>query len=79
MTAATKASPKTIRWKVQEIARIKGYKSPRRLGLDCGIYPASIVPIWRGDAKQVALRTLERLCEHLGVEPADLISYEQEE
>ncbi len=66
----------SIRWNVQQVARSKGYDNARRLGLDCGIYPASIVPIWNGTAQQIALRTLEKLCEGLQVPPWELLSFE---
>ena len=67
-----------IMWRVQEIARARGYDNARKLGFKAGIYPASIEPIWEGRAKQIAVRTMEKLCEVLEVPPGDLYYYDKD-
>jgi len=67
-----------IMWRVQELARARGYDNARKLGFKAGIYPASIEPIWEGRAKQIAVRTMEKICETLDVAPGDLYYYEKD-
>jgi DNA-binding Xre family transcriptional regulator len=61
-----------IVWDVRELAEQRGYKDAKSLGFACGIFPASMKPIWDGSARQIALRTMEKICGVLKVEPGNL-------
>ncbi len=65
-----------MKWKVKEIAELRGFNNARALGTATGIPPMSMYQIWNGEAKRADLATLEKLCVELRVPLALLLEYE---
>ncbi|MGH9762960.1 MAG: helix-turn-helix domain-containing protein [Blastocatellia bacterium] len=64
------------RFTVKDIAMVKGFRNARELADAAGIGYASMYPIWKGQAKQIKMTTIDRLCRILGVQPGMLMVYE---
>ena len=62
------------RWRVRELAEVKGITTAYRLHLAAGIPLASAQGIWSGKSKRLDLETLDKIAQALGVEPGELIS-----
>jgi putative transcriptional regulator len=61
-----------MKLQVKQVAEAKGIRSANQLSLKTGIPLASMYKIWRGDARMIALDTLEKICIALDV-PAGLL------
>jgi putative transcriptional regulator len=65
-----------IKLKVQEIAKEKGIESGYQLHKIAGLKPPTAYRLFRNEAKQISLETLEKICFALECEPGDLFAVE---
>ena len=53
---------------VKDIAEARGIKNAAQLALACDIHLKTAYQLWRGEARMIALDTLENLCKALRVQ-----------
>lgn len=59
--------------KIREMAEAQGITTAYQLQKAMEMPPNMAARLWRGDMKMIGLETIDRLCEVLRCEPADLI------
>lgn len=62
-----------VELRVREVAERKGINNPLALSKESGIAYANCYKIWNSQQKMIGLDTLDRLCEALECEPADIL------
>jgi DNA-binding Xre family transcriptional regulator len=67
-----------VKFTVRELAEKKGFQNPRQLSEASGVPYAACYAIWNDTQKQIALETINKLCEALKVKPGQLFEYETE-
>jgi DNA-binding Xre family transcriptional regulator len=53
---------------VKDIAEARGIKNAKQLADACGLHLKSAYQLWKGEARMIALDTLESLCKTLRVQ-----------
>lgn len=61
--------------KIAEMAKKRGIKTAYRLQKDLGLPPSQAAKLWRGDAKMIAMKTLNKLCNLLDCEPHEILVF----
>jgi DNA-binding Xre family transcriptional regulator len=62
-----------IKLRIREIAEAQGITTAYQLQKAMEYPPNMAARLWRGDMKMIGLETIDKLCEVLRCEPADLI------
>lgn len=66
-----------IKWKVRQLAEQRGM-NVSQLAEATKLAYSSTLDYWHGNAKRIDLRTMERLCKALDVQPCALFDYQPE-
>lgn len=61
-----------VKLRLNDILSERGI-SQRKLALDIEVRPATINHLCKGDVTAIQLETIDKICEYLDIEPADLI------
>jgi len=61
-----------VRLMVKEVAQREGIRNPLDLATRTGLHYQTVYSLWRGESKQIGLKTIEKLCRTLGVRPGQL-------
>jgi len=64
-----------IKIKIADIARTKGLTNAYGLQKALNISPTMASKLWKGSFKQIAIGTIDRLCDLFDCNPSDLIVY----
>ncbi len=68
----------TVRLAIQDRARAAGVNNPFALSRRTGIVYAICHRLWGGQQMRIDLTTLAKLCDELGCQPGDLLTYEKD-
>jgi DNA-binding Xre family transcriptional regulator len=64
-----------IKIKIADIAKTKGLTNAYGLQKALNISPTMASKLWKGTFRQIAVRTIDRLCDLFDCNPSDLIAY----
>lgn len=70
------AGPRTLRWRVAELARAQDIKNASQLATRFGLDRQSLYAPWKGEARQISLAMLGQLAHALDAEPGDWFAWE---
>ncbi len=62
-----------VKLMVREVAESQGLTTAYQLQKLMGLPPAMAARLWKGELSMIGLDTVDRLCEALSCEPADLL------
>lgn len=62
-----------IEWRVKDVAERRGIMTISQLASTVGVAYDTAADLWHGRARRIDLGTLDRFCESLACEPADLL------
>jgi len=68
----------TVRLTIQDAARAAGVENPFALSKRTGIVYAICHRLWSGQQTRIDLPTLAKLCDELGCQPGELLTYEKD-